>query len=104
LLYDTHLGWCVARLRFMPSEYAAPRVTKRDLSLLLTMAIALLLAAGLLALSAVLDAPWLAVVAVGFIVLTLVQRDRYLLRGAWPVVVVGVAVAVAVGLAVEKLT
>jgi len=79
-------------------------MTQRDLSLVLTVAVALTLAAALLALSAVFDAPWLAVVAVVFVVFALVQRDRYLLRGAWTRVLLIVAVAVALGFVVEKLT
>jgi hypothetical protein len=40
------------------SAYAGRRMTRRDLSLWLTTVVALVLAAGLLALSALLDAPW----------------------------------------------
>ncbi len=79
-------------------------MTRRDLSLLLTMAIALVVAAGLLALSAPLDAPWLPVIAVLFVGLALVQRDRFLFERAWRAVLIGAAIAVAFGFLVEKLT
>jgi hypothetical protein len=79
-------------------------MTGRGLSLLLTMAIALVVAAALLALSGQLDAPWLAVIAVLFVGLALVQRDRFLFQGAWGVALIGVAIAVAFGFVVEKLT
>jgi hypothetical protein len=85
------------------SPLRSRRMTGRDPSPLLMMALALVLAGALLALSAVLDAPWLAVIAVALVVFALVQRDRYLFRGAWFGLFVGVAAAVALGFVVEKL-
>ena len=71
---------------------------------MLTMAIGLVIAAGLFVLAALFDAPWLAVIAVLFVGFALVQRDRYLFQGAGRVVFVGVAVAVALGFLVARLT
>jgi hypothetical protein len=78
-------------------------MSRRDASVLLVMVAALIAATAALVAAAALDAPWLAVVAVALLVIALVQRDRYLLRGTWPGVLLGVAVAVALGFVAERV-
>jgi hypothetical protein len=79
-------------------------MTRRNQSLLVSMALALIIATAFLALSAALEAPWLGAVAVVVVVFALVQRDRFLLQGAWLAIGAAVVVIVAIAFIVEQLT